>query len=156
MTFGAITVAIDGSETAEAALQVAIDLAKHYDSELTIVAVAPFAPVFVTPNEPFVPPALPASSLPKYQEVVDAALRSARGQGLSHVQGFCTEGVVVDELLGRISAHRTDLLVVGSRGLSGAKRLLLGSVSTALVTRAPCPVLVVRPSPTPTTPEASP
>ncbi|MGD0250951.1 MAG: universal stress protein [Thermoplasmata archaeon] len=35
--------------------------------------------------------------------------------------------------------------MVGSRGLSTARRILLGSVSTALVNHAPCPVLVVRP-----------
>ncbi|MBJ7609074.1 MAG: universal stress protein [Candidatus Dormibacteraeota bacterium] len=39
----------------------------------------------------------------------------------------------------------TDLLVIGSRGLGGVRRLLLGSVSGALVQTAPCPVVVVRP-----------
>ena len=46
---------------------------------------------------------------------------------------------------GPLEQNPTDLLVVGSRGLSAARRLLLGSVSTALVNHAPCPVLVVRP-----------
>jgi nucleotide-binding universal stress UspA family protein len=50
----------------------------------------------------------------------------------------------VDEILAFLYQHPTDLLVLGSRGLSAARRLLLGSVSTAMVTHAPCPVLVVR------------
>jgi nucleotide-binding universal stress UspA family protein len=41
----------------------------------------------------------------------------------------------------------TDLLVIGSRGIGGVRRLLLGSVSSALVQTARCPVLVVRPEP---------
>ncbi len=146
--FGSITVAIDGSETAAEALSVAIGLAREHGSELTIVAVAPFAPVFVTPNEPFVAPAIPASPAPKYRELVDAAVRDARAQGVEKVSGVSSEGVVVDEILAQITNHPTELLVVGSRGLSSAQRFLMGSVSTALVTRAPCPVLVIRPRPT--------
>jgi nucleotide-binding universal stress UspA family protein len=41
----------------------------------------------------------------------------------------------------------SDLLVIGSRGIGGVRRLLLGSVSSALVQAAPCPVVVVRPEP---------
>ncbi|HXQ48156.1 MAG TPA: universal stress protein, partial [Thermoplasmata archaeon] len=58
--------------------------------------------------------------------------------------GICEDGVIVDELLALLEQHPIDLLVIGSRGLSTARRLLLGSVSTAMVTHAPCPVLVVR------------
>jgi len=43
----------------------------------------------------------------------------------------------------------SDLLVIGSRGIGGVRRLLLGSVSSALVQTAPCPVVVVRPEPAP-------
>ena len=39
----------------------------------------------------------------------------------------------------------SDLLVIGARGLGGVRRLLLGSVSGALVQTAPCPVVVIRP-----------
>ena len=43
-------------------------------------------------------------------------------------------------------AEEADLVVVGTRGRSGAERMLLGSVSDHVVRNAPCPVLVVRPS----------
>jgi nucleotide-binding universal stress UspA family protein len=43
----------------------------------------------------------------------------------------------------------SDLLVIGSRGIGGVRRLLLGSVSSALVQAAPCPVVVVRPAAVP-------
>jgi nucleotide-binding universal stress UspA family protein len=143
--FRRIAVATDGSETADAALEVAIDLAKRYSADLLVLAVAPLPPVFATPNSPIVPATIPESPLPMFREVVDRSIAQARSAGLAGVSGVCEEGVIVDRLLEQVRDHGSDLLVVGSRGLSTAQRLLLGSVSTALVTHAPCPVLVVRP-----------
>ncbi len=143
---GVITVAVDGSEPAAAALAMAVDLAKHYRAELVILAVAPLAPVVVMPNEPLVAPVLPESLLPQFRSIVDGAVRAAKDAGVSGVTGVCYDGVVVDEILAHLAGHPADLLVVGSRGLSTAKRILLGSTSEALVARAPCPVLVVRSS----------
>lgn len=143
--YRAITVAIDGSEGAAAALASAVDLAKRFESQLVVLAVAPLPPVFVAPNQPFVAPAEGADPSEEYRATVDAAVKTAKKAGVAGVTGVCYEGVVVDEILQHLAAHPTDLLVVGSRGLSTAKRILLGSVSTALVTHAPCPVLVIRP-----------
>jgi nucleotide-binding universal stress UspA family protein len=144
--FHRIAVAVDGSSTAERAVAVAADLAKTYAAELLIVAVAPLPPVFTQPNQPFVPTAIPENPIPRYRELVDATVRSARTAGVKEVRGVCAEGVVVDEVLAQVRAQGSDLLVVGSRGLSTVQRLMLGSVSSALVTHAPCPVLVVRPT----------
>jgi nucleotide-binding universal stress UspA family protein len=144
-----ILVVTDGSEHAGKALEAAIDLAKHYGAELTVLAIAPLVPVFPTANEPFVPAAVPETAMPRFRDIVDAAITQAQSAGLDAVTGVCGEGVVVEEILAHLRRHPADLLVVGSRGLSTAKRLLLGSVSTGLVTHAPCPVLVVRPVATP-------
>lgn len=148
--FRHIAVATDGSETADAAVDTAIDLAKRYSADLLIIAIAPLPPVFSSPNEPLVPATMPVNPTPHYRGLVDAAVARARTAGLVSVTGVCEEGVVVEEILEQVAAHRSDLLVVGSRGLSAAKRLVLGSVSTALVTHAPVPVLVVRPATKPT------
>jgi len=144
--FRRITVAVDGSEHSTAALDVAIDLAHRYGSDLSILAVAPLIPMYVAPQEPFVATAVPPSDLPRYQAIVAASVKRAEAAGVTTVSGVCTDGVVIDEILGHLDDHPTDLLVIGSRGLSAAKRLLLGSVSSAMVNHAPCPVLVVRPS----------
>jgi nucleotide-binding universal stress UspA family protein len=148
-SFRRITVAIDGSPTAETALDCAIDLAHRYGSELVVVSVAPIVPVYISSTEPFVASGMPPSEMSHYQQIVEAAVKRAETAGVSSVTGVAYEGVVADEILGHLAHHAADLLVVGSRGLSTAKRLLLGSVSTAVVNRAPCPVLVVRPAPTP-------
>ena len=147
--FHRVLVATDGSETARVAVGVAIDLAKRYSADLLVMAVAPLPPVLSAPNAPIAPVAVVESAAPYYRAIVDAAVAEAEAAGVSSVSGLCEEGVVVDELLDGIRAHRADLVVVGSRGLTAAKRLLLGSVSTALVTHAACPVLVVRPATTP-------
>ena len=144
-----IAIATDGSPHAESALEVAIELAKAFGADLFVVAVAPLPPVFETPNAPFIPAAVPESSVPRFREIVDASVGKARSAGVAHVTGTCDEGTAVDRILAQVSAQKVDLLIVGSRGLSTAQRLLLGSVSTALVTHAPCAVLVVRREATP-------
>lgn len=144
--FHRITVAVDGSQHANEALDIAIDLARRYGSDLSILAVAPLTPIYVAPNEPFVASQVSPSDLPRYQAIVESAVKRAEGAGVTSVSGICTDGVVADEILGHLEENPSDLLVIGSRGLSAAKRLLLGSVSTAMVNHAPCPVLVVRPS----------
>jgi nucleotide-binding universal stress UspA family protein len=147
--FRRVTVAIDGSPHGRAALDYAIDLALKYGSELVILSVAPLVPVYVVASEPYLPSAVPDTELAPFRAIVEEAVKRAQAAGVTAVTGVCEQGVVVDEVLSHLEQHPTDLLVVGSRGLSTARRLLLGSVSTALVTHAPCPVLVVRPPATP-------
>ncbi|HBB32355.1 MAG TPA: universal stress protein [Cyanobacteria bacterium UBA8803] len=49
------------------------------------------------------------------------------------------------EIIRLAHIHQADLIVIGSRGLTGLKRILEGSVSSQVVTDAPCSVLVVKP-----------
>ncbi len=147
-TFHRITVAIDGSPIAETALDCAIDLAHRYGSDLVIISVAPIVPVYMGSSEPFIPAGVPPSEIGHYQQIVEAAVKRAEAGGVTSVTGVSYEGVVVDEILTHLEEHTTDLFIIGSRGLSAAKRLLLGSVSDAIVHHAPCPVLVVRPTTT--------
>jgi nucleotide-binding universal stress UspA family protein len=54
-------------------------------------------------------------------------------------------GDPAEEILRLAKIHHADLIVLGSRGLTGMKRILLGSVSSQIVEDAPCSVLVVKP-----------
>ena len=145
--FERVCVAVDGSSHGDHALEVAIDLAGRYRSTLTIVAVAPLVPVFVSPTEPWVPTGVPDVELQAYRAIVDRAVDKAKAAGLASVTGVCLEGVIVDELVAHLDEHPADLVVMGSRGLSTAKRLLLGSVSESLLHHVNCPVLLVRAPP---------
>lgn len=144
VAFRSIAVAIDGSPHAGDALATAIDLARRYAASLTVLAIAPVPATFVLPNEPTPSPVV-ESEVPRFRALVDAAVDEARKGGLAAVSGLCEEGPPVDTILELLRRHPVDLLVVGSRGLSTARRWLLGSVSAGLVNHAPCPVLVVRP-----------
>ena len=142
--FARIAVAVDGSPYGARAFEVATDLAGRYQSELTILAVAPLIPIYVASTEAWVPTEVPESEIRHYRQIVDESVAKAKALGLSAVTGVCLEGVIVDEIIGHLESHPTDLLVVGSRGLSSAKRLLLGSVSDAIAHHVKCPVLIVR------------
>jgi nucleotide-binding universal stress UspA family protein len=146
-TFGRITVAVDGSPHADRALDIAIDLARRYSSALTVLGVAPLVPLFVSSTEAWVPTEIPDTEIKHYRALVDEGVARAQAGGLTNVTGVCLEGVIVDEIIGHLEQAPADLLVIGSRGLSTAKRLLLGSVSDAIVHHAQCPVLIVRAEP---------
>ncbi|MCL4324072.1 MAG: universal stress protein [Candidatus Thermoplasmatota archaeon] len=140
---GKIVVAVDGSPHAERALEVAVDLAKKYQSELDIVTVIPTM-VVVASTEPWVPPQLPETETKYYHDLIEKATRKATELGVPPKKTLCLEGHVVDELLAFTEKELPDLFIVGSRGLSTARRLLLGSVSDALVHHVKCPILIVK------------
>ncbi len=147
VSFRRITVAVDGSPHADHALAVAIDLAKRYGGQLTILTVAPMVPLYLSSNEPWAPAELPEAEVKFYRGLVDKAVGQAEAAGVTAVTGVCLEGHVVDEVVAHLEEHPTDLLVLGSRGLSAAKRLLLGSTSDAVSHHVRCPVLIVREPP---------
>lgn len=142
--FARITVAIDGSKMGDLALDLAVDLARRYQSDLSVIAVAPLQPVFVSSAEPWVPTEVPEAETNYYRSIVDKAVKKAQTAGVGNATGTCIEGVVVDEIIAWVEKNPTDLLVLGSRGLSAAKRLLLGSVSDAVSHHVTCPVLIAR------------
>lgn len=145
--FERIVLATDGSENASQALDDAIKLARALGSGLTILTVLP------TPRPPlagaFATPFAPPSAFPYtpeeaefFRRILADALGRAEKGGVKKLESAILEGDIVDQILGYIKSHPTDLLVVGSRGLSKTGRLLLGSVSDGLVHYANCPVLV--------------
>ena len=148
--FARIAVATDGSPHAARALDIAIDLARRYGSSLTILGVAPLVPMYIGSTEQWVPTEIPDIEIQNYRRLVDQNVAKAKAAGLTNVTGVCLEGVIVDEIISYLEQSPADLLVMGSRGLSTARRLLLGSVSDAIVHHAKCPVMVVRPDGPPT------
>jgi nucleotide-binding universal stress UspA family protein len=74
---------------------------------------------------------------------LDAMARIARAR-VPDVEVTLTTGAPAVRIVREARRHGSDLLVVGARGVGGARRLLLGSVSESVLRRADCPVLVVR------------
>jgi nucleotide-binding universal stress UspA family protein len=65
-------------------------------------------------------------------------------EGSYRVETLISEGPAANTLVDLVGSRGSDLLVVGSRGLTGVDRFLMGSVSTQVAVHAPCSVLVVR------------
>jgi len=142
-----IVVAVDGSVHAERALETAIAWAKCSGAQLVLISVVPFHAVPF--GGPQVTPPINEAEVEAHRSMLARLQELARKEGIANPVTELRQGLVIDELMDYISHDPPDLLVVGSRGLSAAKRLILGSVSESLVHQAPCPVLVDKPHPTP-------
>lgn len=133
--FRTIAVAYDDTEEAKAALARAEELALSCRATIVILTVS--APPTVVPGATGYTPAVP----PEAGAIVTRAVKgvderlAATGRSLAG-----TPGAAIGEACEEFAA---DLLVAGSRGYGPLLRVLLGSVSTQLMHRAPCPVLVV-------------
>jgi len=146
--FGSIVVGTDGSETARMAVREAYELAKQVGATIDIVsAYAPVSGQRLREEQREVPPDVEWSINPR--EDVDATLAEAEaaveGAGIT-VTTFAREGDPADAILDVAEERGADLIVVGNKGMTGAKRFLLGSVPNKISHHAPCSVLIVRTS----------
>lgn len=87
-----------------------------------------------------------ARAAAKANRIISRVADSFHGQRLK-VQANVIEGIPGAEILTAIEQHQIDLVVVGTKGLSGMKRFLLGSVREWVLSDAPCSVLLVRGQP---------
>ena len=138
-----IVVAVDGSTHAERALDIAISWARCSGAQLTLLSVVPFHAVPF--GGPQMTPPISDVEIEAHQKMLERLRDYAVKAGITNTTTELRQGLVVDELLDYLVHDPPSLLVVGSRGLSTAKRIILGSVSESLVHQAPCPVLVDRP-----------
>lgn len=138
-----VVVAVDGSANAERAFGTAVDWARCSGAQLVLLSVVPFHAVPF--GGPQMTPPISEAEIDAHRAMLERLKGLATAAGLSNVVTELRQGLVVDELLEYVAHNPPDLLVVGSRGLSAAKRVILGSVSESLVHHAPCPVLVDKP-----------
>ena len=78
------------------------------------------------------------------QAVLDEEAERIKSNGLSDVQTFAREGDPADAILDVAEETNADLIVVGNKGMTGARRFLLGSVPNKVSHHAPCNVMIVR------------
>jgi len=145
--FSRILVAFDGSKDAMKAVQVACSIAKKYDSivmiayvySLEVYAYGGAGPVPVPDFQP-----LEDAAKAKGRAILDTAANAAQEAGVEASERLIEAPSIVQALLECAENEKVDLIVVGTRGVSGFKKLIMGSVSSGLTTHAECPVLVVR------------
>lgn len=145
-----IVVAVDGSELSMNAIDYAVELAKHEENSLLILLNILNIDMAKQSASSFI--AAPTYGLEEYEQHKKEALK-----WLEEIKMSCEKrGVItVLEILGGplpiassivsyCENRGVDIIVVGTRGKSGFKKLLLGSVASGIVTYAHCPVLVVK------------
>ena len=145
--FGSIVVGTDGSDTAKTAVRYAIDLARELGARLQIVsAYEPVADRRLRGEQVEVPKDLQWIVNPREDvlAVLSVARAEAQSVGVEDVETFARQGDAADAILDVAEEQRSDLIVVGNRGMTGAKRFLLGSVPNKVSHHAPCSVLIVR------------
>ena len=144
--FDSIVVGTDGSETASEAVKQAAELAKISKSELNIVsAYEPIAQSQLREEARDVPGDV--AQAVNTREVVNVTLEKASGiakKSKVKVQTHPREGDPADAILDVAEEERADLIVVGNKGMTGAKRFLLGSVPNKVSHHAPCSVMIIR------------
>ena len=140
--FAQILACVDGSNSGERAGQVAIEMATQFRCPLTLVTVLPAPTKDSQPDlERLIPKGPGGRTL---QQMLEETQAAALEKGVPSAEIVYLWGNVAEAILKHLEKSPAELVVVGSRGLSRGSRLLLGSVSSRLVTEAPCPVLVVR------------
>ena len=144
--FGTILVGTDGSETAGEAVRQATELAKSTNAQIHLVsAYEPVSDSRLREERQQVPEDLQWMVNPR--EDVEGVLREAsqqiEGAGVQ-VQTHARQGDPADAILDVAEEQNADLIVVGNKGMTGAKRFLLGSVPNKVSHHAPSSVMIIR------------
>ena len=140
--FTNILVAMDGSEASQRALSQAVDLAKLCNAKLHAIYVVETGLFTSLPLDNTVE--IMYRVLEKEGEtVLERAKKYAAGKGITVITHM-KQGHAGSEVISLAEREKSDLIVVGSHGKSNTDRLLIGSVSTFVVTHSAVTTMVVR------------
>ncbi len=134
-----ILVPIDGSKHSEKAILHACDMAKNYQSRLTLLyVVEKSAPINLLDRKEYL------KILKKFgNNVLIKGKKLATQQGIDS-KIIMKEGNVANEIVRMAKKEQSNLIIVGSKGLGATARFLLGSVSNKLANNSPCSILIVK------------
>jgi nucleotide-binding universal stress UspA family protein len=144
--FNSIVVGTDGSATATVAVREAVDVAKAVGATLQLVsAYAPVPEQRLREERRGAPEDVQWAIHPRHEvetSLADAA-DLARAAGVD-VNTHARQGDPSDAILDVAEESGADLIIVGNKGMTGAKRFLLGSVPDKISHHAPCSVMIIR------------
>ena len=144
--YSSIVVGTDGSDTAREAVRQATRLAAAGGARIELVsAYEPVPEGRLREERQQVPGDLQWMVNPRedVSETLETAATELREAGVD-VETHAREGDPADAILDVAEEERADLIVVGNKGMTGAKRFLLGSVPNKVSHHAPCSVMIIR------------
>lgn len=155
--FDSILVGVDGSDFSNRALTYACELAEKLGGKITLIhvysAVVPLTTSLnaLSPTMSQLPPPTSAPMAARITEeakekgrlVLDEAERMVNKHGLS-AEKVLREGDAVNEIVAVAKERRIEVIVLGHRGWSKIRELLVGGVSEGVCHKAPCSVLIVK------------
>ena len=141
--FNQIVCPVDFSESSVRAFAYAAAFARTYDAQLTVLHVVPtFDPMQVRGD--LAEPVRVVTPM-RREEVLEEMSRSLNLAALSRATPLAESGDPQEAIIDQALSRKADLIVMGTHGRRGFKRLFLGSVTEAVLREAPCPVLTVPP-----------
>jgi len=137
-----ILVGYDGSKAGDKALEYAIGIAKSFNAKLYILHVIEEGKIAIAPDSTMYP-SLIETMEKQGRDLLNKALENAKNAGV-YAEALLEVGTDAAETIINVANRlNVDIIIVGSRGLKGLTRFLLGSVSEKVVRYANKPVLVV-------------
>jgi nucleotide-binding universal stress UspA family protein len=138
--FEKILVPLDGSEHSIKALKIAVQIAQKFNGKITLIHVYSIGGLAVSPT--------PVREFIEAIRKVGAGIladgeKRVKAEGVQ-VETLLIEGHAVEQIVKKCREGKFDLVVMGARGVSKIKEMLLGSVSDGVTRHAYCPVLVVK------------
>ena len=149
--FNKILVPLDGSEHSKMALETAINVAKKFGGKITLINV--YSTSFISSLSMYNEESevVTAQEISRVAEAIRETRAGILAQGKKTVEAedlpvttLLKEGHVVQEIVKTAREGRFDLLVVGAKGVSKIKEMVLGSVTEKVVRNAPCTIMVVK------------
>jgi nucleotide-binding universal stress UspA family protein len=148
--FKNILVPLDGSKYSQLALETAIELAKQFQSNITLIHVnslSAITPLNIYENTKFINPDKLVNLISTTREVGFNILAQGKKKVEAHkipVKTKFKEGHVVQEILTTTREGHFDLIIMGAKGISKIKEISIGSVSEKVLRNAPCSVMVLK------------
>ena len=145
MAYQNILVPVDGSETSFAAVAKAAELAKAFGSKITVVQVLTLDPYiaaeYITANQTN---DLIERARAAIVKTLEEAKQKFTEQGVEAETKLLEGQVIAREITNAAKDLNADLIVIGSHGRTGFKKLFLGSVAQSILGQADVPVMVIR------------
>ncbi len=143
VTVRKILVPIDFSDQAEPVIEWAVHLAEEHSSQLVLMHAYHLPVEFQQMEGAYLPADFWTNVKSEAEKTLEDHAGKIREKGIP-VETVVREGYPATAIEEEAERQQVDLIVIGTRGLSGLKHMLLGSVAERVVQKSPCPVLTVK------------